>query len=351
MKRILYIYPMTKRVSFTVVAGTYIDALRRLGYEVHELDMNVPIPPDEEYDVCVMHPVLYSMLKYPRTFRRLLQRCREWIGFDVCDTNHITPHAAYVLSLFERIAVPSRFCADVFRVSGVTSDIYVVPHHLDDVFLRDDIDVKSPIIDEVRSIDKPKFLFFLWHSWFRKGADVVAYAWKEVSKEIDAVLIVKAALHPDPMLGIFEGLDNVIIIDEWMSREEMVALYDAVDVVLVPSRGGGFELNALEALARGKIVVTSEWYPIQEYCYECIKVKTSAWVRIFDPSTMEGLTHDGYGVDPSVDDMIEKIRLVYHNLDNLKPIFEKAKHRVRKEYSFDAIRDKLIDFVEGRKRG
>lgn len=347
MTKIMYLRPIRNKVSFTVVGKRYIDALRQAGFEVDENDLIEPHVPDKNYDICIMHPILYPMTKYPRTYRKLLQKCEEWIGFDVCDSDHISPIASYAISLFDRVAVPSKFCASVFDRCAVTSKIYVVPHHLEEAFLRDDIEPTSSIIQEIRALHKPKFLFFLWHSGFRKGADIVAEAWARVSKVIDAVLIIKRTDHYDPFIEYFEALKNVIIVEEWLSTEDLVALYDSVDVVLVPSRGGGFELNALEALARGRIVITSDWHPIREYCTHCIQIPSRGKVKIFASNTIEGMLHDGYGVDPNPDTLARRIIDVYNHLDEYRKIFEREKHRIRSQYSFEAIKPLLLKFVLG----
>jgi len=347
MKRIMYLRPINRKVSFSVVSDRYSKALKEAGYHVVDNDVTKPVVPDERFDICIMHPILYPMTKYPRTYRRILQKCEEWIGFDVSDSDHLSPLAAYVISLFDRVAVPSKFCAAVFDKSAVTSKIYVVPHHLSDEFMRDDIETDNAIIKALKSMKVTKILFFLWHSGYRKGADIVAEAWARIAKKVDAILIVKRTSHYDPMLEFFYNLPNVIVINEWLSTKDLVALYDAVDIVVVPSRGGGFELNALEALARGRIVITSEWYPIQEYCEPCIKCKSRGRVKIFPSNTAEGLLHDGYGIDPDPNDFTEKLLYAIEHKDDLLPRFEEYKHVIREKYSFDSIKSSLIDFVEG----
>jgi len=347
VKRIAYFKPITIKVSFTVVADKYIDALRTLGYDVDVYDLSKPHVLEDEYDTCILHPALYSFSKYPRTWRKILRRCREWLAFDVCDSDHISPIASYILSMFDRVAVPSNFCKWVYERSAVTSEVHVIPHHLDEAFCRDDIEPRRDLPCVLKHVNVPKFLFFLWHSGWRKGADVVAEVWGRYTKEREGVLIIKRTKHYDPFLSFFDGMKNVCIYDAWLSTEDLVALYDSVDIVLVPSRGGGFELNALEALARGRIVITSEWYPIKEYCKECIKVKSRGKAKVFPSNTVEGLLHDGFGVDPDPDDMFNKLIDVVENLDRYREIFSKAKERVRKEYSFEKIVDKLYKFVEG----
>lgn len=348
MKRIAYFKPISVTVSFTVVADKYIAALRELGYRVDVYDIGKPRALEEEYDICVLHPILYPMTKYPRTWRRLLRRCKEWVGFDVCDSNHVSHIASYALSMFDRVAVPSNFCKAVYERSAVTSIVYVVPHHLDEEFFRDDVEADRGPALLLNKYPAAKFLYFLWHSGWRKGADVVAEAWTRYVKERSGLLVLKRTKHVDPFHAFFADLPKVYEIERWLSTEELVALYDAVDVVLVPSRGGGFELNALEALARGKIVITSEWPPIQEYCKECIRVKTRGKVRVFPENSVEGLIHDGYGVDPDPEDLYMKMLHVVDNLERYREVFMRARERVRKEYSFEAVRDRLIDFVEGR---
>ncbi|GAI45429.1 unnamed protein product, partial [marine sediment metagenome] len=71
---------------------------------------------------------------------------------------------------------------------------------------------------------------------------------------------------------------------------------DSCDIIFVLSRGGGFELNALEGLARGLVVITSDWGAIREYAepYALIVKSTGKKVK---PLT-ENPIHQGYGADP-----------------------------------------------------
>ena len=249
MSRITYLYPIQQRVSFTLIAKKHIRLLRDLGLEIREADIH-SFKPEDLSKVTLVHPILYPLVSNPKTYRTLLRYSDKLIGFDVADTDKMSPLACYVLSQFDLVLVPSEYIKKVYFNSGVVTRVEVLPHGIDDAYLRESREPKHPKLQEIAKLNGTKFLFFLWHSGYRKAADIVAEAFANlVKQEPNVYLIVKMARNPDPFTQFLLTIDNVIIINEWLNEDDLVDLYDVCDVVLVPSRGGGFELNALEALA------------------------------------------------------------------------------------------------------
>jgi len=239
--RITYMYPRRKRVSFTIVAKKHIKELRRRGLDIHEADIHA-FNKDDIGVLTLVHPIFYPLIDSPRSYRTILRHSDKLIGFDVCDTDRISHLASYVANLFDCVIVPSTFCKEVYRRSGVFIDIEVLPHGVDDVFLREPREPRDKDVRRIYELKGRKILFFLWHSGFRKGADVVADAFSRLTKEFDNVyLIVKLAGILDPFVQFLYNIPNVILFNKWLDDEDLVDLYDACDIVVVPSRGGGFE--------------------------------------------------------------------------------------------------------------
>ena len=345
MKALTYMYPKRKRVSFTVIAEHHIRELRRLGWQVREVDVHNVKEWEIEGNV-VIHPLFYTSLDQPKLFRLVLRRAKTVIGFDVADTSHISNLAAYAASLTDAVVVPSNYSRTVFARSGVLAPVYVVPHGVDDVFLRD---AREPSDDEIRELARMKcfkILFFLWHSGFRKGADVVAEAYAKVAKKRNVCLIVKGAGFPDPFLEYFQFLPNVTVISRWLSKDDLVDLYDAVDLVVVPSRGGGFELNALEALARRKPVIVSSWPAFDDYCKTCLRVTSRGTVELFKGDPVAKKVHDGAGVNPDPGDLAQKIVYVIDNYDSVMRRYESVFKTVRSFFTWRVIGKTLSNLLE-----
>lgn len=344
--RVTYVYPKNKRVSFTVIAKKHIELLRGRGIEVNEVDAHA-FGERDVAETTLVHPLFYTVFDAPAALRVLRRRASYLIGFDVADTDHISCRAAAYATVFDVVAVPSSWSQRVFSRSGVATKVVVLPHGVSDAFLREPREPRNELVRRVASMRCFKFLFFLWHSGYRKGADVLAEAWAKAKIWDRACLIIKIADLYDPFLDYFRFLSNVHIVSGWLSEDDLVDLYDVVDAVVVPSRGGGFELNALEALARGKPVIVSSWPAFDDYCRQCLRVRSRRMVEVFGPYDVASRVHDGRGVDPDPADLAEKMKYVVNAYDDVlrryRPIFE----YVRREYNWKRIGDRLEKLVRG----
>jgi len=342
---ITYLYPMRKRVSFTLIARRHVEQLRKRGLEVHEADIH-HFGDDDIGELTLVHPIFYPLISAPFRYKTIIRRSRRLIGFDVCDTDRISELAAYVANLFDLVVVPTRFCREVYRRSGVYTDIEVLPHGVSDAFLRPPREPVDPDVRRIAELKGRKILFFLWHSGMRKGAELVAEAFARIVKEFrDVYLIVKLAGILDPFVQYMYAIPNVKLFNKWLDEESLVDLYDACDIVLVPSRGGGFECAALEGLARGKVVIVSQWGAFDDYCRECLRVGSRGTVDLFLGDRAAKRIHCGRGVDPDPDDLYQKLRYALMMYDVVKKRYERLSEFVRRHYSWDRIGEKLYQIV------
>jgi len=344
--RVTYLYPKRKRLSFTIVAERHIEQLRKRGVEVHEADIHAFTSKDLS-DVTLVHPIFYPLIDSPFRYKLLIRYGNRLAGFDVCDTDRITPLAAYVANLFDLVIVPTSFCARVYKSSGVMTRVEVLPHGIDSEFLREPREPRDPDVRKVYELRGTKILFFLWHSGMRKGADVVAEAFARLVKEFrDVYLIVKIAGLWDPLLQFMYSIPNVKIFNKWLSTDDLVDLYDSVDIVVVPSRGGGFELNALEALARGKITVVSSWGAFDDYCKLCERVRSRKALDLFLGDRVAKTIHCGKGVDPDPNDLYVKLKYAIEHRDLLEVKYRRLAEDVRRNYSWDRVGERLYSLVK-----
>ena len=130
--------------------------------------------------------------------------------------------------------------------SGVTVPIEVLPHGISDDFLRDDrIDIDNINTDNINILGLKRakkygnilVLYFLVHSEYRKGADIVAEVMRKIQKRYpNVLLVVKSGNDTKRTFGNV----NHIGITGWLDDKELKMLYDCCDICISPSRGGGF---------------------------------------------------------------------------------------------------------------
>jgi glycosyltransferase involved in cell wall biosynthesis len=371
MKIMMYCYPLHHIVSFTIIGRKHVEYIRKLSLaKVYEIDEQVfPLfNPSIKYDV-VLHPHIYIwhrvMQKYYRAVNENVRdRVQQYIDYfknqfnqiiavDVCDSDRMSDYAVELLNYADKVIVPSNFCVEVYRSSGVRKPVYRVPHGVDgEWFLTPSIWETSPVrkinpvlIDlylyKVRR-RKRFLLFWLWHSDARKGWPEVKELYSKLSKERnDTVLVLKTMTPNSPAFQEVMHMGAVQVYG-WLNDYEKMALYDLTDITLVFSRGGGFELSALESLARGVPCVASYWGSWKDYLPPFLGVKTGDKVKVFEGNAI----HVGYGYRIHVEDALNKIHNILENYDDYRARVDEWRQKVLfSEYRWDLIAKKLVDII------
>ena len=317
-KRLSYYCSIEGNDSFSIISKYHVQTLRKLGWGDAEAGE----------DWVIIHPVFY-LYQEKRLSLNLLRKFYSHLGgFDLADTDRISSLAVRLADDMDLIMVPSECSKRAYLGSGVKSRVEVVPHGVDEK-LYSSPKKPSPLVPK----NGVKILFFCLHSELRKGADVVRRVMGRVLKErSDVTFIVKG--------GDFKGFPRTRHITKWLSEQDLVRLYDSCDIGLTPSRGGGFELNVLEMLARGLIVITSDWPAIQEYAKKYVLTIKSTG-RKFKPLSGNPI-HCGYGADPDVNHCYQLIKYALDNLEGLKKRAEKNAPRLRKKYSWRKTGEKIV---------
>jgi len=351
---ICYIYPIYNRVSFHYIAKKHIEYLSNY-VRVHEIDENVldHLMWANRKNI-IIHPALYplvgsSIYSYQKKIHRLpklLNVKKRLGGFEVADTNRVSEIAVKVLNEFDVIFVPSKFSKQVLEESGVTTEVEVIPHGLPNSFLKSDRNITDKTLLELKELKESRgyiyVLHFLLHSGFRKGSDLVAKVMGKIQSEFDnVILVVKRERLIDPFIHQLRKL-KMIEIDAWFDEDGLRQLYDLSDIVLVPSRGGGFELNAIEAIARGIPTVVPNAGCFLDYIQYTIPVKVGRWVKVFS----DNIVHVGEGHECDLLDLYEKLTEVIENLDKYKRKFSRYAKTIRKKYTWEKTGELLLKYLE-----
>ncbi len=348
-----YIYPMNKKISFSLISKQHIKYLSRK-VKVHEIDEVVidGLVWTKKRRV-LLHPILYVTIgDRPELFservRRLkaLQKVAERLGgFETCDSDAISKIATYVLNQFDLVIVPSNFAKNVLKKCEVVTSVEVLPHGIPEEFMRIGNPIKSenilPVLELKEKHNAILVLFFLMHSGFRKGADLVYRVMKQVQEKYKNVyLVVKRGDIIDPYLIPLRSL-KTIEITGFLTVEELRQLYDTCDILLCPSRGGGFEMNALEGISRGLPTLVPNAGCFLDYIQYAIPLPIAKKVKVFNDNPI----HVGYGWEVSIEDFYSKVCDVIEHLSEYKEKFAKRKYEVRQKYSWKHICDKLYEIL------
>ncbi|PRD45761.1 hypothetical protein C5748_00980 [Phyllobacterium phragmitis] len=163
------------------------------------------------------------------------------------------------LEKYDIIIAPSRFVRKVLEDNGCRTPVIVLPVPLGEVYPSD---VKVP-----KEKCKKITLLHVSSCFPRKGVDVLLCGFNELARDDEDIqLVIKTFynIHNDIFSVIDRYVDKDIrsrinvVFDEY-STDEMKELYDSCDAVVLPSRGEGLNLPAIEAGIR-KIPVIATSY-------------------------------------------------------------------------------------------
>jgi len=353
VSRFTYIYPSTRETAFYEISMEHIEQLRKR--------VSVRTIPEEYLDKgipklrsgAVVHPIMHVFLgdnekmmpKRLKRLHRILEDGRKIGGFDVADTDRLSQAAVGVLNKMNLVVVPSRHSKECYESSGVETQIEVLPHGLNDAFLSNSfvgVPRRLNYLFWLRRRTKSVFcLFHLAHSGYRKGADLVREVMGKIQKEYGNVyLVVKRGSGLDPFLGNLLKLRSIEI-SGWIPYDELRLLYDLCDICLVPSRGGGFERNALEAMSRGLVTLVPNAGCFLDYAGKAVKVRVARKVRVYEGNPI----HIGHGHEVDVGDFYDKLSDVIENLDEYRARAIRHAREVQEKYSWDKIGDRLFNIL------
>jgi glycosyltransferase involved in cell wall biosynthesis len=353
-KRISYIYPLDSTHSFNIVAVNHIKHLRykhtseNRYVEIEEIDWSQLSNIDwNEKRSILLHPFLYpfasvdSFIQNSKNFARLLAMKNKIGGFDVADSDRISKAAVDLINKIDLMMVPSNFVKDTYIKSGVTIPVEVLPHGISEKFSSSDIvntdNEKIMKLRKMRQRGKILVLYFLVHSPHRKGADLVRRVMKRIQRKYRNVYLIVRSKKCD----YFSEVKSVCI-DSWLSDSDLVALYDSCDICLSPSRGGGFELNALEAVSRGIPTLVPNGGCFTDLMDYFIPVDLSdKAVQSLPGNTI----HTGYGCQIAMDDFEDKLADIIDRLDYWKKRSNNVTKEIREKYSWRNTAKMLDEYL------
>jgi glycosyltransferase involved in cell wall biosynthesis len=354
LDELYYVYPKYRNMSFSKIAREHIKQISPF-VKVQEIDEEVLdnlmwLQPRN----ILLHPILYAtigdrkeLFQVRQKRLRSLLRVRGILGgFETADTDQISRLAIDTLNKIDVIFLPSTYAKRVFQKSGARVPIHVIPHGLSDSLLSESKEITNQKMREIRALkeknDATLVLFFCLHSEYRKGADLVYDAIDFLQHRYkDLILVVKTASDGGETNKKFMRLRSVQV-KGWISEGDLRQLYDVCDMLVVPSRGGGFELNGLEGIARGLPTLVPNDGCFLDYIDYAVPLKVTGHPIIFPNNPI----HTGRGFETDVDQLVQGILRVYGNLASHKEKAEEASRTVRERYSWKAVCSNLVTLLK-----
>jgi Glycosyltransferase len=279
-------------------------------------------------------------------FEQYRSRVSQIIGVEVADSDRIAEkYVEYGNNYADKIVVNSEWSKNAFVNSGLKIPIFKVVHNFNERLLAKDEELK--VDDQVKYIEKVKnekkiklVMISLWHSDFRKGADLFHVIAKEIQKERnDVYFLVKSGGPRTDFqdLKMFNLTGNT-------DFDNIVKMYRISDLYLLTSRGGSFELNGLEAFVSKIPVIATKGGAWEEYFPNALKdllVDSCNYPTVLPGNPI----HIGKGVEMCINDTVDKILEVIDKLDEYKAKIEEKYNFWIDNFSYNVVKKQLFNVL------
>ncbi|MCR5545521.1 MAG: glycosyltransferase [Lachnospiraceae bacterium] len=269
------------------------------------------------------------------------------IGYTMLETTGIPKEWVNQANQMDEVWVPSTFNVKTFRDSGVTVPIYVIP-------LGVDYDFFNPKIRSHRINGKYVFLsVFEWGE--RKAPEKLLRAYTKAFSKNDDVLLICKIFNNDGSISVKEeieklnlpkdGPDIYIIHNHRLNDYQMSSLYASADCFVLPTRGEGWGMPILEAMACGLPTIATDWSSQTDFFNE----KNGYPIRVDKLVDAEAKCpyYDGFQwADPSEEHLEELMKYVYTHQEEAKEKGLKASEEVREKWSWKNTADKIIERLD-----
>ncbi|AHB09438.1 glycosyltransferase [Zymomonas mobilis] len=171
-------------------------------------------------------------------------------------------------SSFDAIMSPAQSGTDALNISGVKIPKATIGPPVDlSLFQK---------LAQNRQIKRPIKRFLHISSCFpRKGVDVLLAAWaKAFTIQDDVILIIKTFSNPhnnvqeqvDALRQKQPDIAPIKIIFEDVDKDKILNFYENADVMVLPTRGEGYNLPAIEAMAAGLPLIVTGYGGHRDFC-------------------------------------------------------------------------------------
>lgn len=270
------------------------------------------------------------------------------IGYTMLEVNGLPQEWVRQCNQMNEVWVPSSFNAETFRNSGVRVPIHVIPLGVDRHFFH-------PRIRSTRFSDKFTFLtVFEWGE--RKAPMEMLQTFLDEFREDDVLLVCKI-MNYDPAVHVHQELSQLklqqarcqikILYNQELPNYQLGSLYRAADCFVLATRGEGWGMPILEAMASGLPTIATNWSAQTDFLNE----HTGYPIRVkrLIPAVAKCPYYHGFSwAEPDYEHMASLMRYVYNHANAAKQRSERVAEYIGSQWSWQQSASKIIERLNNR---
>ncbi|MCS7290074.1 MAG: glycosyltransferase [Roseiflexus sp.] len=247
------------------------------------------------------------------------------IGYTMLEVDGLPREWVAACNTMDEVWTPSRWGATVFANAGVTRPIYVMPLGYDPARFRPD--------GPARRITG-RFTFLSVFEWGeRKAPDVLLRAYAAAFTRRDDVVLILRVNNFDAEVDVARQIAAlrlpanappiVLLYNRHISDESLGALYRSADCFVLPTRGEGWGLPILEAMACGLPVIATDWSGQTEFLHRTVGYPLR--VRRLVAADAKCPYYLGWQwAEPDIEHLVALMRHVYDHPDEARRVGARA---------------------------
>lgn len=281
------------------------------------------------------------------------------IGYTIWETTKLHPHwPGYINSNVTKVLVGCEWNKKVFKESGVTIPVGVVPHGIN---MKEFDNIKPYQISGVKDTDFVFYGIFQWTERKNPMALLKAYYHAFEGRD-DVVLVLKtyrnnySAVEKDAVRASITKLKyympmrhypRVMLISNMLTEQEISGLHKTGNCYVSLDRGEGFGLSPFSAGAAGNPIIVTNFGGSTEYAKEDNSYLVDYRLTpVFGMPWSPWYRGDQCWAEPDIIDGCNKMQYVYNNREEAKQKGLKLQKYITDNFSWKTIASKIIREIE-----